>query len=80
MERTRDALGFAEITVHDLRRTVGSLLTSYGVPRDVRERILNHGGLRKGSITESVYSWYDYEAEKRAELEASDFVGRLWGE
>lgn len=69
MERTRVLLGINEITVHDLRRTVGSMLTRFGVPKDVRERILNHGGKRKGSITESVYSWYDYDAEKRAALE-----------
>ena len=31
MERTREALRLAEVTVHDLRRTVGSLLTGYGV-------------------------------------------------
>ena len=38
-------------------------------PRDVRERIFNHGGKRKGSITEGTYTWYDYDAEKRAALE-----------
>lgn len=69
MERTRVSLGLGGINVHDLRRTVGSLMTKYGVPRDVRERVLNHGGKRTGSVTESVYSWYDYEAEKRAALE-----------
>ena len=35
----------------------------------MRERILNHGGSRKGSITESVYNYYEYDAEKRAALE-----------
>jgi hypothetical protein len=34
-----------------------------------RERILNHGGSRKGSITDSVYDRYEYDAEKRAALE-----------
>jgi len=42
--------------VHDLRRTVGSMMTRYGVPRDVGERILIHGSKRTGSITECVYS------------------------
>lgn len=69
MERTRAALGIPDVTVHDLRRTVGSMMTRYGVPKEVRERVLNHGGMRKGSVTESVYSWYDYESEKRAALE-----------
>ncbi len=68
MERTRERLGLGDVTVHDLRRTAGSMLTRFGVPREVRSRVLNHGGKRKGSITESVYSWYDYDAEKRAAL------------
>ena len=38
-------------------------------PKDVRERILNHGGMRKCSITKSVYNRYEYDAEKRAALE-----------
>jgi integrase len=69
MERTRDKLGIKDITMHDLRRTAGTYMSQYGVPKDVRERILNHGGMRKGSITESVYNRYEYDAEKRAALE-----------
>jgi integrase len=71
--RTRKKLQASGIRVHDLRRTVGSLLASYGVPRDVRGRILNHRGSRRSSVTEGVYTWYDYDAEKRAALE-------LWAE
>ncbi|MCV0369653.1 site-specific integrase [Filomicrobium sp.] len=69
MERTRVCVGLGNINIHDLRRTVGSLMTKYGVPKDVRERVLNHGGKRTSSVTESVYSWYDYDPEKRAALE-----------
>lgn len=69
MERTRSLLNLGAVNVHDIRRTVGSLMTKYGVPRDIRERVLNHGGKRTSSVTESVYSWYDYELEKRAALE-----------
>ena len=69
MERTRAKLGIKDITMHDLRRTAGTYMSEYGVPKDVRERILNHGGMRKGSITESVYNRYEYDAEKRAALE-----------
>ena len=69
MERTRAKLGIKEITMHDLRRTVGTYMSQYGVPKDVRERILNHGGMRKGSITDSVYNRYEYDAEKRAALD-----------
>jgi hypothetical protein len=69
MERTRSLLNLGAVNVHDIRRTVGSLMTKYGVPRDIRERVLNHGGKRTSSVTESVYSWYDYDLEKRAALE-----------
>jgi integrase len=69
MERTRLLLNLGSVNVHDLRRTVGSLMTKFGVPREIRERVLNHGGKRSSSVTESVYSWYDYRAEKRAALE-----------
>ena len=37
-------LGIADITMHDLRRTAGTYMSRLGVPKDVRERILNHGG------------------------------------
>jgi integrase len=67
--RTREKLEEAGFRLHDLRRTVASLLASYGVPRDVRELVFNHRGGRKNSVTEGVYTWYDYDAEKRAALE-----------
>ena len=69
MDRTRTKLGIADITMHDLRRTAGTYMSRLGVPKDVRERILNHGGSRKGSITEGVYNHYEYDAEKRVALE-----------
>jgi integrase len=69
MERTREKLGIADITMHDLRRTAGTYMSRLGVPKEVRERILNHGGSRKGNMTDGVYNHYTYEAEKRAALE-----------
>lgn len=69
MERTRERLGIPDITMHDLRRTAGTYMSRLGVPKDVRERILNHGGSRKGSITDGVYNHYEYDAEKRAAVE-----------
>jgi integrase len=69
MERNREKLDLGTVRVHDLRRTVGSMMTRYGVPREIRERVLNHGGKRSANITEAVYSWYDHAAEKRAALE-----------
>lgn len=73
MERVRKNLEIRDVTVHDLRRTAGSYMSKFGVPRDVRERVLNHGGLRKGDITDGTYNQYDYDDEKRAALE-------LWAE
>jgi integrase len=73
MERTRAKLKIKDITMHDLRRTAGTFMSQLGVPKNVRERILNHGGKRKGSITEGVYNLYEYDTEKRAALE-------LWAE
>ena len=49
MERTRAKLGIKDITMHDLRRTAGTYMSQYGVPKDVRERILNHGGSAKAA-------------------------------
>jgi integrase len=69
MERTRAKLGIEDVAMHDLRRTVGTYMSRLGVPKDIRERILNHGGKRKGSITEGVYNRYEYNPEKRAALE-----------
>ena len=72
MERTRAKLGIADITVHDLRRTAGTYLSRFGVPKDIRERILNHRGKRKSCITDGVYNQYGYDAEKRVALELWD--------
>jgi integrase len=69
MERARAKLGMSDLSVHDLRRTTGTYLSQLGVPKDVRERILNHGGKRKSSLTDGVYNRYEYDAEKRAALE-----------
>jgi integrase len=69
IERARQDLGISDVTMHDLRRTVGTAMSRFGVPREVRERVLNHGGKRKGSITDGVYNNYSYDDEKRAALE-----------
>ncbi len=69
MSRTRQKLGISDITIHDLRRTVGTYLSKFGVPKDIRERILNHGGKRKASVTDGIYNCYEYDDEKRAAIE-----------
>ncbi len=80
MERARDELAIPEVTIHDLRRTVGTYMSQLGVPRDVRERILNHGGKRAGNLTDGVYNRYEFDAEKRAALELwADALDALLG-
>ena len=69
MARMCDKLGIKKIIVHDLRRTMGTYMSQYGVPVDIRGLILNHGGKRKGNITEGVYNRYHYEIEMRSALE-----------
>jgi hypothetical protein len=49
MERNREKFEFGDIRVHDIRRTVGSMMTRYGVPRGIRERVFDHGGKRSGN-------------------------------
>jgi integrase len=74
MERLRDTLHLGDVRTHDLRRTVGTMMTKFGVPKDIRSRVLNHGGKRRSAgVTEATYSWYDHAIEKRAALE-------LWGD
>jgi hypothetical protein len=66
----RAKFGIENVAMYDLRRTLGTYMSRLGVPKDfIRERILNHGGKRKGSITDGVYNRYEYDAEKRAALE-----------
>lgn len=48
-------------TIHDLRRTFRSLLSSEGVPGHVAERCLNH----KLKGVEGIYDRYDYLDERR---------------
>jgi integrase len=54
-----------EFTVHDLRRTLRSLLSSIGTPPHIAERCLNH----KIKGVEGIYDRYDYLDERRASLE-----------
>jgi integrase len=52
-------------TPHDLRRTLTTRLAAMGIPREVREAVLNH----KSDSTESKhYNKYEFEPEKRAAL------------
>lgn len=57
-------LGVEYFSVHDLRRTFRSLLSSLGVPGHIAERCLNH----KLKGVEGIYDRYDYLDERREAL------------
>jgi integrase len=64
--RRRGAFGGAEaFTVHDLRRTLRTLITTLGISRDIAERLLNH---QVGDRVERTYDRYSYLDEKRDAL------------
>jgi len=65
--------------LHDLRRTVTTMLAEAGVPPHVADRVLNH---RSGTIkgVARVYNRYDYRREARQALEAwSDRLSAIVG-
>ena len=58
------------VSVHDLRRTVGTNLQRLGVRLEVTEAILNHvSGRSRGGVT-GIYQRHDFATEKRAALDA----------
>jgi integrase len=57
--------GLDAFTIHDLRRTMRTHLSSLGVRSEVAERCLNH----KLPGIQAVYNTHDYFAERRAALE-----------
>jgi integrase len=52
-------------TPHDLRRTVGTRLAELRIPKEIRDRCLNHAAGDVGSIH---YNLHDYADEKREAL------------
>jgi integrase len=58
-------LGIAPFTPHDLRRTGRTMLSRLGIPRDIKERVINHSM----STVEGTYDLWEYVDEKRAALE-----------
>jgi integrase len=59
-------MGLPKFTTHDLRRTVETRLASLGIPKETRDRVLNHADRSVGGVH---YNRYDYLPEKRAALE-----------
>ncbi|EPR2983073.1 site-specific integrase [Vibrio parahaemolyticus] len=60
--------GVEHFTVHDLRRTFRTLLSSLGVPGHIAERCLNHKLKSKHSSTEAIYDRHDFLDERRDAL------------
>ena len=57
----------AAFTTHDLRRTVETGMAAAKVPKEYRDRVLNHVD---GSVGGMHYNMHDYEDEKRGALAA----------
>ncbi|GAB2504308.1 tyrosine-type recombinase/integrase [Arenimonas alkanexedens] len=60
-------VSMAPFTPHDLRRTVETGMAAARVPKEYRDRVLNHVD---GSVGGMHYNMHDYEDEKRGALEA----------
>jgi hypothetical protein len=63
MWRQRDRGVIPYVTNRDLRRTSKTLTCRVGVPKDIRDRLQNHG-LR--AVSSKHYDRWNYTAEKRA--------------
>ena len=50
---------------HDLRRTVGTRLAELRIPKEIRDRVLNHS---PGDVGSKHYNLHDYADEKRDAL------------
>jgi len=61
------ALGIADMTGHDFRRTAASRMAEAGVAREHISRVLNH--VDGGPRATAVYQRYDFDKEKRAALD-----------
>jgi integrase len=61
------ALGIADMTGHDFRRTAASRMAEAGVTREHISRVLNH--VDGGPRATAVYQRYDFDKEKRAALD-----------
>jgi integrase len=63
--RICSVIGIEKVTVHDLRRTAGTLLAKLRVDALIRKRILNH---RITDVTDDIYTIWDWHDEKKAAL------------
>ena len=66
----RDAIGIAKsVRFHDARSLITDQMAKLGVPSEYRSHVLHHTRDMRASLANSVYSTYDFEAEKRRALE-----------
>ena len=79
MRRLRLAAGVDDVSVHDMRRAISNWLKDQGVPREVRDLVLNH---KDPSVTEAHYSASArIERQVRASLQAwADHVWSITGQ
>jgi integrase len=70
LKRKLSTLPVQDWRPHDLRRTVCTHLAQLGFSPVVIGSVVNHRGVTKSGITQSVYNQYSYDAEKRQALEA----------
>ncbi|UTV27885.1 tyrosine-type recombinase/integrase [Photobacterium atrarenae] len=61
--------GVEHFTIHDLRRTCRTLLSSLNVAGHIAERCLNHSVKNKHSSTEAIYDRHDFLDERREALD-----------
>ena len=63
--KVRQLSGVVDFSPHDIRRTVGTMLTSSRVPREELAKLFNHISRKKNSDVTGIYDRYGYDIEKR---------------
>jgi integrase len=58
VRRSREQIGVAHWTAHDLRRTAATGMADLGVAPHVIGHVLNHRAITQGSVTDQVYNRY----------------------
>jgi len=74
--RIRERAGLGDVTVHDLRRTCGSLMAQGGVPIEAISQVLNHSN----SDVTRIYARMSKDTQRSALEVASNKVNAVLGE
>jgi hypothetical protein len=61
----RQLSGVADFSQHDIRRTVGTMMTSSGVPRDDVGKLFNHISNSKRDDVTGIYDRHSYDSLKK---------------